>query len=185
MPCTTADLADTDTLVLRPARSEDIERIVELNNASTPAVPMTPLEDMRELVEESTLTLVAAEPTTDEPVGFVVTFDSGADFDAENYAWFEERDFDHYYVDRIVVGAEARDQGLGQRFYEEVIEIARREGRAEVTCEVNVEPVNPGSLRFHGRLGFEDQGEQLTKGGDVVVKKFALPLAHVDALQPA
>jgi predicted GNAT superfamily acetyltransferase len=34
-----------------------------------------------------------------------------------------------------------------------------------VSCEVNVVPMNAGSLRFHMRLGFDSVGQQATEGG--------------------
>lgn len=178
MTSTTADIAERtvepDDVVLRPARTDDIERIVELNNASVPAVPTTPIEDMARLIEDSTLTLVATGPDSDEALGFVVTFDGGLDdFDAENYMWFEDRDFSHFYVDRIVLGEGALGLGIGQQFYDKIFEIAREEGRETVTCEVNVDPMNAGSLRFHGRLGFEGHGEQRIHEDTVTVRKLA------------
>ncbi|ROS73532.1 GNAT family N-acetyltransferase [Cellulomonas sp. PhB143] len=180
MTSTTTAVAESPTerdVVVRKARDEDLARIVELNNASTPAVPETGARDMRELVEASTLTLVAAEPGSDEALGFLVAFDGGLDdFDAENYAWFEERGFDHYYVDRIVVGDGARGRGVGQRFYEEIFAVAKAEGRESVTCEVNIDPMNAGSLRFHGRLGFEGRGEQRIHEDTVTVRKLAAPV---------
>ncbi|BDZ43049.1 GNAT family acetyltransferase [Paraoerskovia sediminicola] len=179
-PAEATETSSTTTMpgdvVLRPARTTDLPRIVELNNASTPAVPHTGESEMAELVDSSTLTLVAAEPETDEPVGFVVAFDGDATFEAENFDWFAERDYSHYYVDRIVLGEGARDRGVGRKFYDEIFDEARRNGRKEVTCEVNIEPMNAGSLRFHGRLGFEDRGEQLIHEGTVTVRKLAAPV---------
>jgi uncharacterized protein len=43
--------------------------------------------------------------------------------------------------------------------------------RAErVTCEVNLEPPNPVSQRFHESLGFVEVGRQETYGGSVTVQ---------------
>jgi uncharacterized protein len=97
----------------------------------------------------------------------------GADYESENYAFFEARGVDHLYVDRIVVAASERGAGLGAVLYEAVFAAAAAEGRREVTCEVNLDPPNPGSLAFHERLGFRSVGTQATKGGTVTVSLLA------------
>ena len=81
------------------------------------------------------------------------------------------------YVDRIVVGEGARGAGVGRALYAAVFARARDFGRAEVTCEVNVRPANPGSLAFHARLGFERLEEQETKGGAYRVALLAAPVS--------
>jgi predicted GNAT superfamily acetyltransferase len=60
--------------------------------------------------------------------------------------------------------------------YEHLFDFAKTQGRTAVTCEVNLEPPNPGSLRFHRRFGFEDVDTQATKGGNVVVQLLQAPL---------
>lgn len=160
--------------VLRPATDADISYLVTLNNASVPAVPDTPADDMSELLDASSLALVAVDPEAPkDPLGFVVALEGGENWAGENYVWFEERGLDHLYVDRIVVGEGARGRGIGQLFYDAVFDAARTAGHEVVTCEVNLNPPNPGSMRFHGRLGFSERGQQLTKGGDVLVAKLA------------
>jgi predicted GNAT superfamily acetyltransferase len=57
-----------------------------------------------------------------------------------------------------------------------VVDAARAAGRAEVTCEVNLDPPNPGSEAFHARLGFKQVGVQSTKGGAVTVSLLAAPV---------
>ena len=171
---------------LRPATDADISRLVSLNNAAIPAVPDTPADAMVELLDASSLALVAVDPDLPgDPLGFVVALDGGEDWAGENYAWFEERGLDHLYVDRIVVGEGARGRGIGQLFYDAIFDAARTAGHEVVTCEVNLDPPNLGSLRFHGRLGFAERGQQLTKGGDVLVAKLAAPVAdHARRLAP-
>lgn len=160
--------------LLRPVTDADISRLVTLNNSAIPAVPDTPAVAMAELVDVASLALVAVDPEAPAvPLGFVVALEGGEDWPGENYAWFEERGLDHLYVDRIVVGEGARGRGIGKLFYDAVFDAARTAGHEVVTCEVNLNPPNPGSMRFHGRLGFEERGQQLTKGGDVLVAKLA------------
>ena len=51
---------------------------------------------------------------------------------------------------------------VGQTLYNRVVDLAVDQGRAEVTCEVNIEPPNPASLAFHSRLGFSEVDRQDT-----------------------
>jgi uncharacterized protein len=161
-------------VLLRQVRPADLPRIVELNDAASPAVPVTTAADMARLLGLSSLALVAMD--ADEVVrGFVVAVDPGAAYESENYRFFENRGRPHVYVDRIVVDPEARGSGIGRVLYDAVFERARSTGRPEVTCEVNLEPPNPGSLAFHERLGFEKVAEQSTKGGTIRVALLAAP----------
>jgi predicted GNAT superfamily acetyltransferase len=72
-----------------------------------------------------------------------------------------------------VVAPHAHGRGLGRLLYDAVVDRARALGLGEVTCEVNLEPPNPGSLAFHRRLGFAQVGEQVTTGGSVRVALLA------------
>jgi predicted GNAT superfamily acetyltransferase len=166
-------------MLLRPVRPTDLSRIVELNDAAAPAVPVTAPADLERLIALSSLALVAV--TADEAVhGFLVAVDPGSAYDSENYRFFENRGTPHLYVDRIVVDATARGSGVGRRLYDAVFERARSTGRREVTCEVNLEPPNPESLAFHERLGFTKVAEQSTKGGTIRVALLAAPVDSVD-----
>jgi uncharacterized protein len=162
-------------VLLRPVRLADLPRIVELNDAAAPAVPVTARADMERLLGMSSLALAAVGPD-DLVHGFVVAFDPGSAYESENYRFFEERATAHVYVDRIVVDASARGSGLGRLLYGSVFERARTTGRAEVTCEVNLEPPNPESLAFHERMGFRKVAEQSTKGGTIRVALLAAPV---------
>lgn len=160
------------TITLRSLTPTDLPRIVELNDAAYPAVPITPLEEMTEVLRVSGYTFAAVDETG-TVVGFVIGMLPGVDYDSENYRFFESRGVDSLYLDRIVVDEALRGQRIGRLFYDAVFDLAREQGRAEVTCEVNLDPPNPGSLRFHQRLGFVQIGEQKTKGGSVTVALLA------------
>ena len=162
-------------MLLRPASPADLARIVQLNDAASPAVPVTAPADMERLLELASLALVAVDGQ-DEVHGFVVALEPGAAYESENYRYFEERGTAHVYVDRIVVGGTARGSGVGRLLYDAVFQRARSTGRAEVTCEVNLEPPNPESLAFHERLGFARVAEQSTKGGTIRVALLAAPV---------
>jgi predicted GNAT superfamily acetyltransferase len=161
---------------LRPVLADDVPRIVELNDAAAPAVPVTAPADMERLLTLSSLAL-AAVGADGQVDGFVIALDPGSVYESENYRFFEDRGTPHVYVDRIVVDAAARGSGLGRLLYDAVFERARSTGRTEVTCEVNLEPPNPESLAFHRRIGFAQVAEQSTKGGSIRVALLAARVA--------
>jgi predicted GNAT superfamily acetyltransferase len=149
----------------------DLDDLCRLNNDAMPAVPFTGADEMAALVGLATHCLGVIDDG--RLAAFLIALGPGIAYDSENYRWFEGRGAQHLYVDRIVVDAAARSAGLGRRLYAEVFALARAEGLAEVTCEVNVDPPNPRSLAFHARLGFEEVGRQRTKGGSVEVALLA------------
>jgi predicted GNAT superfamily acetyltransferase len=158
---------------LRSLTAADAEVLSALNDAATPAVPLTPPEALAQLIG---LAHVALGLERDgRLVGFVLAMAPGAAYDSENYTYFESRGVDHLYVDRIVIDTRERGRGLGAALYGAVFSAARQSGRLEVTCEVNLDPPNPGSLAFHERLGFRPVGTQMTKGGALTVSLLAAP----------
>jgi predicted GNAT superfamily acetyltransferase/SAM-dependent methyltransferase len=160
-----------DGVTLRPLVPADADQLAVLNDAAAPAVPVTPPADLAELVGIAGLALGLER--AGRLVGFVIAMRPGADYASENYAFFEARGVDHLYVDRIVIAASERGASLGAVLYDAVFAAAGAEGRREVTCEVNLDPPNPGSLAFHERLGFRSVGTQATKGGTVTVSLLA------------
>ena len=161
---------------LRELTEADLGAVVDINNAGYPAVPLSTLEEIRALFALSSYRMAALDDEGNL-VGFALALDPGAEYDSENYVYFEGRFDNHLYIDRIVLADSARGLGLGTVLYEDLFDFARRQGRAAVTCEVNLDPPNPGSLRFHRRFGFEDVDTQATKGGAVVVQLLQAPLA--------
>ena len=179
---------------IRELVAADLPAALLLNNANVPAVSPSDEAGFARLLELSELALAAVGDASvdgaavddasvgdasvgDETLfGYVLLMRPGADYPSENYRWFQDRGTDFLYVDRILVSDAAQNQGVGAALYSSVFEAALARGAAEVTCEVNVDPPNPGSLRFHARLGFVEVGRQATKGGTIVVALLAAPL---------
>ena len=97
----------------------------------------------------------------DKPLGFITLIPPGTmAYDSHNLRWFERyqegRETSLIYVDRIALTPEARGLGLGEKLYQAAY--AAFKTTDEIGCEVNTMPPNPGSHRFHQRLGFREVG---------------------------
>lgn len=98
-------------------------------------------------------------------VAFLFAFREGADYDSPNYRWFAQRYPEFLYIDRIVVSAAQQGRGLGALLYADLFAFARAQRVAQVTCEFDLDPPNPGSAAFHARFGFREAGTQWLGGG--------------------
>ena len=97
---------------------------------------------------------------------FCITFAPGAPYTSVNYQWFSQNYSDFVYLDRIVVSENMRNQTLGEKLYLAVEQRMIKDRCAPIlTCEVNLNPPNHGSIRFHNRIGFHEVGQQESKPG--------------------
>jgi predicted GNAT superfamily acetyltransferase len=144
--------------IVRPIEPSDFLKVLEINNSNVPAVGELTLEKLHYLVEHSLHALVVEDHTL---VGFCITFAHNAPYDSLNYLWFCERYEQFVYLDRIAFTSQTQGIGLGKLLYQH-IEQLMRESRLEypLCCEVNLEPPNPGSLRFHQSIGFVEVGQR-------------------------
>jgi hypothetical protein len=143
--------------MLRDAARADWPAILALNEESVHF--LSPLDDAR-------LTALAKAACTLRVVeeggvvaAFLLGFRKGADYGSPNFLWFDARFDDFVYVDRVVVSPQFRGRKLADRLYDDFESYARANGVTRITCEVNVEPPNPVSLKFHARRGFREIGQ--------------------------
>jgi len=163
--------------VIRPIEPRDLEAILAINEANTPEVGSVDAERMRFIVDESPIAL--AVEVDDTIAGFCLVLRGDSEYDSVNYRWFTERYEDFMYLDRVAFAASHRGRGLGTLLYEEVDSVmAELGGVGLLALEVNVDPPNEGSLRFHERLGFVEVGQQDTDGGKKTVSLLAMPLGE-------
>jgi len=99
---------------------------------------------------------------------FLIAFDETADYTSPNFLWFRDRYQSFAYIDRVITAESARGQGLARALYEDLFAKARALGKPCVTCEVNIDPPNPGSDAFHARMGFSEVGTGVLKSGKLV-----------------
>lgn len=160
----------TPERTIRPLTPADVPVLWALNEANVPAVGTATLERMGELLALSDVAL--GVDLGGGLVGFCLTMRPGVPYSSENYRWFSARYGSFLYLDRVAFDAAHQGQGHGAALYREV---ERRAGDAAwFLLEVNLEPRNDGSLRFHAREGFVEVGQQRVK--DTLVSLLAKPL---------
>ena len=141
----------------------DIDAALELNNLNTPAVGELDREQLQFLIDHSLYSFAIGADTLH---AFCITFAPGAPYTSVNYQWFSKKYTDFVYLDRIVVSENMRNQTLGEKLYLAVEQRMIKDRCAPIlTCEVNLNPPNHGSIRFHNRIGFHEVGQQESKPG--------------------
>ena len=139
----------------RPLSQSDVHSIWSINEQGLPGTGQVSEQEVSDLLKLSTLSIGIFQ--NEELVGFVICLSPRTEYKSLNYAWFNEKYEDFIYVDRIAVSLDQRNKGIGSKIYEEVIAYSQ-EHEIPVAAEVNLNPPNPGSLRFHNRFGFEEVG---------------------------
>lgn len=148
---------------IRELSDADLDAVFALNEAGTPGVHAEPVAQLAAISRECCIALAAE--VDGEVVGFCQVLPPRAKYASVNYAWFSARYDDFVYLDRVAVAPAHRGHGIGGLLYDEV---ERRARPAWLTLEVNLRPRNDGSLRFHGRRGFVEVGQQETDYGALV-----------------
>ena len=141
----------------------DIDAALELNNLNAPAVGEIDRTQLEFLIEHSLYSFAIGADTLH---AFCITFAPGAPYTSVNYQWFSQNYSEFVYLDRIVVSEKMRNNSLGAKLYAAVEQRMIKDRCAPIlTCEVNLNPPNLGSIRFHNRIGFREVGQQDSKPG--------------------
>ena len=154
--------------IVRNIESADLTRVLEINNANTPGVSELTLSELETDIENC-LHALAIDNEHGEVCAFCITFAPDAPDAGVNHRWFADRFESFVYLDRIAIDPTYQNLGLGVLLYQSVeqqmIDSAQH---SLLCCEVNLEPPNPGSLRFHHRIGFTEVGQQSPQQNYVV-----------------
>jgi hypothetical protein len=154
--------------VVRNIEIADLLRVLEINNANTPGVSELTQSEL-ETDMNNCLHALAIENELGEVCAFCITFDPGAPEAGTNHRWFAERYKNFVYLDRIAIDFNHQNRGLGVLLYQAVEQrMLKSAEHSLLCCEVNLEPPNPGSLRFHKRIGFSEVGQHSPQPGNVV-----------------
>ena len=163
---------------LTNVNAEEYAVILGLNEAAVPHVNSISTATLAHLHAQSSYCKVAR--IADEIVGFLVVLPETADYDSPNFRYFKGRYGSFAYVDRIFVAEHCRGRGVAAGLYRDLFDEMRGVA-SRVTCEVNLNPPNPGSIAFHQHMGFRQVDEQDTEGGR---KRVSLMVLDLDAEHP-
>ncbi|MCZ4297602.1 GNAT family N-acetyltransferase [Henriciella marina] len=162
---------------IRPFQPEDLAALYAINQAGVPGVGNAETEDdLGALISMGTCLVAISGDGT--PIGFINLVAPGtAAYESDNLRWIENwmtrQQVIAHYVDRIAIGETARGRGVGEALYRAAFEAAKP--NAYLCCEVNTDPTNPGSHRFHQRLGFNPIGDHRYRA-DYAVRFYARDL---------
>lgn len=149
---------------LRDMTSADFDRVLQLNAESVHFLSALDAARLAWLHGMASYRRVAVD-AVGEVAGFLLAFREGAAYDSPNYQWFVRAYPRFLYIDRIVIAASHQGQGVGPRLYADLFEFAKAAGVPQVTCEIDSDPPNEVSRRFHQRYGFAQVGAQRVAGG--------------------
>ena len=146
----------------------DFARVLEINNANTPGVSELTMSELETDIENC-LHALAIDNEHGEVCAFCITFAPDAPDAGVNHQWFADRFESFVYLDRIAIDSKHQNRGLGALLYQTVEQnMLNSAEHSLLCCEVNLEPPNPGSLRFHQRIGFTEVGQHLPQQGYLV-----------------
>lgn len=160
---------------IREIVESDLVDILRINQANVPQVGSLDLDSVRFLVGESHVALVFEQIERDgaqqvgTPMGFCLILAPGSSYDSVNYTWFMEQHPGVMYLDRVAFDAAFQGAGHGRALYEHVELLIRSDApdTPGLGLEVNIDPPNEPSLRFHDKLGFAEVGRQMSHGIEV------------------
>jgi uncharacterized protein len=101
---------------------------------------------------------------------FLLAFEQKDEYRGGHFHWFRGR-FDKFlYIDRVIVAEDCRRNGYGAMLYADLFARAAALGHTTVVCEVNFQPPNPVSDKFHAAHGFEEVGRATIDSGAKTVR---------------
>ena len=148
--------------IIRDVSIQDLDAVLTLNQSEVPHVGSVDRGKMDWFASNADYFRVVT--AGDDLAAFLIGLRPGSTYQSPNYRWFCEHYDDFAYVDRVAVAEFGRRQGLAARLYDDFANTVR-DNVAIMTCEVNINPPNESSMRFHEQLGFRRVGSQLTEQG--------------------
>ncbi|WP_344162750.1 GNAT family N-acetyltransferase [Kribbella yunnanensis] len=147
---------------LRPLVPADYASVLALNATADGLVDPLGLDRL------DWLRLIAAHAVVVEddgrPIGFVLTFTPGSAYDGLEYGWFTTNYADQFlFVDRIVIDADRRRQGVASTVYRAIERAAQPFAR--VVTRVRSDLADTSGLAFHTARGYTQVGTRPNPSG--------------------
>jgi len=151
------------TFSLKEMTSETASASLAVNKQYEAMLSPLTMADFEELVRDSCYAKQAGDGAA-----FLIAFHQGSRYEkSDNFDWFKSRYKRFVYVDRIAISDHLQRQGLGQALYEDLVGFAKRRNAPVLCAEVNIDPPNPASHKFHTTMGFKPVGEAHAGGKHV------------------
>ena len=151
---------------VRPAAASDLAAILAINAAGQPGVSPFLSDEVAALASGAIRCWVAE--AAGRMAGYLIAYRQDETCEGDEFAWFQRAYPSFLYVDQIAVAPAVQRTGAGSALYRATTAYAAAQGLGLLTCEVNLDPPNPGSLAFHRRLGFAEVGILRTSDGRTV-----------------
>jgi uncharacterized protein len=161
-----------------PATGDRFAAILDLNEAFVEVLAPLSRERLEMLDSLASFHRVAVDG--DDVAGFVLAFGSDTRHDSVNFRWFAARYPSFLYVDRVVVSSQRQGTGVGRLLYQDLFAFALHQGYQQVTCEIDADPPNPRSDRFHEAFGFREVGSQQVQYAGGEPKRVSLRSAPLE-----
>jgi uncharacterized protein len=147
---------------IRELRVIGLQETLALNNTHAVETSRLDLQSLERMIADAFYSI------TDDAHGLLIAFDQDAPYEGVNFQWFKARYDRFVYVDRIIVAAHTRGKGLARHYYSRLFDQARTAGQERITCEINLDPPNLGSVKFHANMGFTEIGQATLENGKTV-----------------
>ena len=135
-----------------------LESLYSINQENSPEVGFIPsIELFSKLFQMSSLNLLIKYKN--KIAGFIICFRENSEYESLNYKYFDQNKEKFLYIDRVLIKSNYRRMGLGTRVYKYLDEIAAKE-LLPICCEVNSDPPNDISIKFHIKTGFKKIGKK-------------------------
>jgi predicted GNAT superfamily acetyltransferase len=156
-------------VTVRPAVVDDLATILAINAAGQPGVVAFAPEEIAGLASGAIRCWVAETSGNVATVaGYLIAYQQDETCEGDEFAWFRSTYPSFLYVDQIAIAPDRHRAGVGSALYAAAAAYAVEQQLTMLTCEVNLDPPNPGSLAFHMRLGFQRVGTLRTHDGRAV-----------------
>lgn len=147
-------------MTIRDAEPADFAQILALNRDHVHFLSPLDSDRLALLHGQAAYHRVSAD-SSGIVAAFLLALREGQSYDSPNYRWFAGRYARFLYIDRIVIATTEQGRGLGRRLYDDLLAFARTNGVGVVACEIDEDPPNPTSMRFHEAWGFREVGSQV------------------------